>query len=163
MAYPGECPELTSSCIRDRPANGYQNETEKEICSKTPCASCKSVSLSFLTTCFSSRSYLKVYMLEANKTKNISDHLFLDNWQSPLIFVRFSSNFLAEHMREKFELNRTKIKGACQSYTKAAPQESCSDFTLAPNSITIHLCLFIEGSQKLFALAKKSAIVVQSL
>ena len=33
-------------------------------------------------------------------------------------------------MHKKFEVNRTKIKGGCQSYTKAAPQEFWSDFTL---------------------------------
>ena len=33
-------------------------------------------------------------------------------------------------MYKKFEVNRTKIKGGCQSYTKAAPWESWSDFTL---------------------------------
>ena len=34
------------------------------------------------------------------------------------------------HMHKKFEVNRTKIKGGCQSYTKAAPQQSWGDFTL---------------------------------
>ena len=28
------------------------------------------------------------------------------------------------HMHKKFEVNQTKIKGSCQSYTKAPPQES---------------------------------------
>ena len=34
-------------------------------------------------------------------------------------------------MEKKFEVNRTKIKGACQSYTKAAPRESWRDLTMA--------------------------------
>ena len=36
-------------------------------------------------------------------------------------------------MHKKFEVNRTKIKGGCQSYTKAAPQESWSDWSLDSN------------------------------
>ena len=34
---------------------------------------------------------------------------------------------------KKFEVNRTKIKAGCQLYTKAAPQQSWSDLTLARN------------------------------
>ena len=34
------------------------------------------------------------------------------------------------YMHKKFEVNHTKIKGSCQSYTKAAPQQSWSDLTL---------------------------------
>ena len=34
-------------------------------------------------------------------------------------------------MHKKFEVNRTKIKGGCQLYTKAAPQQSWSDLTLS--------------------------------
>ena len=33
-------------------------------------------------------------------------------------------------MYKNFEVNRTKVKGGCQSYTKAAQWESWSDFTL---------------------------------
>ena len=33
-------------------------------------------------------------------------------------------------MHKKFEVNRTKTKGDCQSYTKTAPQQSWSDLTL---------------------------------
>ena len=33
-------------------------------------------------------------------------------------------------MHKKFEVNRTKIKGGCQSETKAAQQHSCIDLTL---------------------------------
>ena len=39
-------------------------------------------------------------------------------------------------MHKKFELNRTKIKGGCQSYTKAAPKESWNDLTLVRSSST---------------------------
>ena len=35
------------------------------------------------------------------------------------------------HLHKKFEVNQTKIKGDCQSYTKAADRESWSDLTLA--------------------------------
>ena len=38
---------------------------------------------------------------------------------------------LLVHMGKKFEVNQTKIKGGCQWYTKAAPQQSWSDLTLA--------------------------------
>ena len=38
------------------------------------------------------------------------------------------------YMQEKFKVNRIKIKEGCQSYTKAAPQESLSDLTLASHS-----------------------------
>ena len=38
-------------------------------------------------------------------------------------------------MHKKFEVNRTKIKGGCQSYTKAAPQQSWSDLTLVENKM----------------------------
>ena len=38
---------------------------------------------------------------------------------------------LLKRMLKKFEINQTKIKGSCQSYTKAAPQKSWSDLTLA--------------------------------
>ena len=33
-------------------------------------------------------------------------------------------------MHKKFEVNWTKIKGGCKSYTKAAPQESENDLGL---------------------------------
>ena len=33
-------------------------------------------------------------------------------------------------MHKKFEVDRTKIKGGCQSYTKAGPQQSWSDLAL---------------------------------
>ena len=34
------------------------------------------------------------------------------------------------HAHEKFQVNRTKIKGDCQSETKASQQHSCNDLTL---------------------------------
>ena len=37
-------------------------------------------------------------------------------------------------MHKKFEVYWTKIKGSCQSYTKAAPQQSWSDLTLAQHA-----------------------------
>ena len=41
------------------------------------------------------------------------------------------------HMHKKFEVNRTKIKGGCQSYTKAAPKESWNDLTLVTTYLHI--------------------------
>ena len=38
-------------------------------------------------------------------------------------------------MRKKFETNRTKIKGGCQSWTKAAHQHSWIDLTLGTQHI----------------------------
>ena len=42
----------------------------------------------------------------------------------------FACASIVLHMHKKFEVNRTKIKGGCQSYTKATPRESWSDLTL---------------------------------
>ena len=42
-------------------------------------------------------------------------------------------------MHKKFEVNWTKIKGGCQSYRKAAPQESWIDLTLDYSSAYDHL------------------------
>ena len=49
---------------------------------------------------------------------------FLHDWQSPLIFfliyvkITWALAILLEHMHKKFEINRTKIKGGCQSQEK---------------------------------------------
>ena len=37
---------------------------------------------------------------------------------------------LLEHMHKKFEINRTKIKGSCQSKREVATHNSMSDFSL---------------------------------
>ena len=37
---------------------------------------------------------------------------------------------LSDQMDKKFELNQTKVKGGCQSYTKAAYQDSKNDLPL---------------------------------
>ena len=43
-------------------------------------------------------------------------------------------------MHKKFQVNRTKIKGGCQSETKAAHCYSCTDLTLVENiSWCIHI------------------------
>ena len=39
-------------------------------------------------------------------------------------------------MDKKFEVNWTNIKGGCQSYTKAPPQQSWSDLTLIRFDVT---------------------------
>jgi len=48
VSYPGECPELTSKCIKEMKnwkwhEDGYENKTEADICSAQPCATCKSI------------------------------------------------------------------------------------------------------------------------
>jgi len=48
VTYPGECPDLNSNCIKSMSKwkfnkDGYQNETEKEICQEKPCATCKMI------------------------------------------------------------------------------------------------------------------------
>ena len=50
------------------------------------------------------------------------------------------------HMHKKFEVNRTKIKGGCQSYTKAAPKESWNNLTLDTSKIKIGMKYTIGGS-----------------
>ena len=65
-------------------------------------------------------------------------YTFLLDWQLPLIFVWFTSKsrehvtfyILIEHTIKKFEINRTKIKGACQSRRKVATHNSRSDLPL---------------------------------
>ena len=42
---------------------------------------------------------------------------------------------LLEHMHKKFEINRTKIKGGCQSGRKVIPHDSTSDLPLDKNSV----------------------------
>ena len=42
---------------------------------------------------------------------------------------------LLEHMHKKFEINRTKIKGGCQSGRNVAPHESKSDLPLVAWSV----------------------------
>ena len=56
---------------------------------------------------------------------------FLPEWQPHLIFVwSWALAKLLEHMHKKFVINRTKIKGGCQSGTKVATHNSKSDLTL---------------------------------
>ena len=64
---------------------------------------------------------------------------FLPDWQLPLMFIRFISNFLcmcsnsvaSAHVILKY-LHQTKIKGCCQSRRKDVPHDSKSDLPLAP-------------------------------
>ena len=46
-SYPGECPETTSKCNRERPFNFYGNETVKQFCEHVPCATCQAVNSIF--------------------------------------------------------------------------------------------------------------------
>ena len=60
------------------------------------------------------------------------DATFLPDWQPTLIFVRFISNFLCMCYNSMassfyFELNRTKMKGGCQSGRRVVPHDSKSD------------------------------------
>ena len=53
---------------------------------------------------------------------------------------------LLEHMHEKFEVNRTKIKGACQSGRKVVTRSSKSDLPLddlIKNYEVIAVCMYI--------------------
>ena len=54
---------------------------------------------------------------------------FLSDWQSPLIFVRIISNLLCMCSWDS-EVNKTKIKGGCQSGRKVVPHDSKSDLPL---------------------------------
>ena len=47
---------------------------------------------------------------------------------------------LLEHMLKKFEINRTKIKGSCQSGRKVVPQDSKSDLPLVHILIALFDC-----------------------
>ena len=53
-------------------------------------------------------------------------------------------------MRKKFEANQTKIKGGCQSYTKAAPQQSYNDLTLVFGLVFFFASLVFEGQNMFF-------------
>ena len=47
-------------------------------------------------------------------------------------------------MDKKFEVNQTKIKGSCQLYTKAAPQQSWSDLTLDANTHALDSNMYVD-------------------
>ena len=58
---------------------------------------------------------------------------FLPDYQPPLIFVQFNSNFLcmcSDSMACYFKINQTKIKGGCQSGRKVVTHNSKSDLPL---------------------------------
>ena len=61
---------------------------------------------------------------------------FLPDWQPPLIFVWFISNFLCmcsnsmDSAHVILKVNQTKIKGSCQSGRKMVPHDSKSDLPL---------------------------------
>ena len=62
---------------------------------------------------------------------------FLPDWQLPLTFVWFTSKshehvlvILLEPMHKNFEMNRTKIKGGCQSGRKVVTRNSKCDSPL---------------------------------
>ena len=69
--------------------------------------------------------------LESNHSKILEVQLLCTTDSSPLSLYDLPQTSFAIactpivlHMHKKFQVNRTKIKGSCQSYTKAAPQES---------------------------------------
>ena len=45
------------------------------------------------------------------------------------------------HLHKKFQVNRTKIKGGCQSETKAAQTNSCIELTLIKTELKIKLVM----------------------
>ena len=56
-------------------------------------------------------------------------------------------------MNKKFEINRTKIKGGCQSGRKVVPYDSKSDlplqhFILRYSLYAIFLCFFLDKTEK---------------
>jgi len=62
--------------------------------------------------------------------------MYVQSNHSKILEVQLLSNLpqtscayapIVPHMRKKFEVNRTKIKGDCQSDTNSAPQESYND------------------------------------
>lgn len=69
------------------------------------------------------------YLLESNHAKIVEVQLLctIDSPPSSLYNLPQTSCACAVQqalMHMKFEVNRTKIRGGCQSYTKAAPQQS---------------------------------------
>ena len=52
---------------------------------------------------------------------------------------------LLEHMHKKFQINRTKIKGGCQSARKVVAYNSKSDFPLVLAAHSIHESGFNAG------------------
>ena len=62
--------------------------------------------------------------------------------------ITWSLPILLDHMHKKFEINRTKIKGGCQSGRKVVPHDSKSDLPL-PDTVQCALQLLgsDDGSQ----------------
>ena len=53
--------------------------------------------------------------------------------------ITWALAILLEHMHKKFEINRTKIKGGCQSGRKVVPNDSKSDLPLAYNKNFLYI------------------------
>ena len=75
------------------------------------------------------RNVTKIQLLELWGT------IFLPDWQPSLIFVWFTSKswalaILLDNMHKKFEINRTKVKGGCQSGGKVVTHNYKSDLPL---------------------------------
>ena len=52
------------------------------------------------------------------------------------------------HMQKKFQVNRTEIKGGCQSETKAAKQHSCIYLTLGISIVQLFLISEIDPKRE---------------
>ena len=78
-----------------------------------------------------------IYIYHIMKVYN-SFYTFLPDWQPPLIFVRFISNFLC--ICTISMANQTKIKGSSQLGRKVVPHDSKSDLPLASAEIQIRQC-----------------------
>ena len=81
-----------------------------------------------------------VHLLESNHFKILEVQLLCPTDSSPYSLSDFPQTSCAcapvvLHMLKKFQVNPTKIKGGCQSDTKAEPQESWSDLTLGRKHI----------------------------
>ena len=62
------------------------------------------------------------YALEANHSSKSHEHY---------------PHYVIEHMHKKFEINRTKIKGSCQSGRKVETHDSKSDLLLVMEQIIL--------------------------
>ena len=82
----------------------------------------------------------------ANHSKNQGVPLFLTTDSHPQSLSDLLQNpmsiLVLEHMYKRFEMNRTKIKGGCQSGRKVIPHDSMSDLPLS----LVSYWIFLEGS-----------------
>ena len=78
---------------------------------------------------------MTLYVCRVESLQDSRGAAFVYDWQPPESLPDSSQTSstcapILLYVLKKYEVNRTKIKGCCQSYTKAAPWESWSDSTL---------------------------------